>query len=72
MSDGTAAGFYQRRTQTLTPVIKRLIHTAKLMAIDEVETALAENIEETLCKVTTDDCSLILMVEGNEEVGNTL
>ena len=72
MSDGTAAGFYQRRTQTLSPVIKRLIHAVKLMAIDEVETALAENIEETLCKVTTDDCSLILMVEGNEEVGNTL
>ena len=70
MSDGTAAGFYQRRTQTLTPVIKRLIHAVKLMAIDEVETALVENIKETLCKVTTDDCSLILMVKGNESTPN--
>lgn len=68
MSDGTAAGFYQRRTHTLIPAIKRLVHATKLMAIDEVETALVENIQETLCKVTTDDCSLILMVEGNDEV----
>ncbi len=65
MSDGTAAGFYQRRTKTLSSVIKRLIHATKLMAIDEVETPLVENIQETLCKVTTDDCSLILMVEDN-------
>lgn len=63
MSDGTAAGFYQRSSHTLMPIVKKLIAAVKILPVVDVERELAANFAETLCKVTTDDCSLILLAK---------
>ena len=72
MSDGTAEGMYQRGTQSLIPAFERLIHATKIMPSVEVEEQLRENMRDTLCKVTMDDCSLILLVDGVESVLETV
>ena len=72
MSDGTAEGMYQRRTQSLVPAFERLIHATKMMPIVEVESQLGENMRDTLCKVTMDDCSLILLVDGISDLNETV
>lgn len=61
MSDDTANGFYQRNSQTLMPVMKKIIQAAKILSVEEVEIELAKNFRETLCQITTDDCSLVLL-----------
>lgn len=63
MSDGTAEGMYQRDTQNFMPIVEKLIKAAKLLPPHEVEAELKANFQETLCKVTADDCSLILLVK---------
>ena len=65
MSDGTATGMYHHDTQILIPIVEQLIHGAKLMPPEEVETELTRNFRETLCKITADDCSLILLVKSD-------
>ncbi|MBQ7703828.1 MAG: protein phosphatase 2C domain-containing protein [Selenomonadaceae bacterium] len=67
MSDGTASGFYQRQSQNLMPVMKKIIQAAKILPVEEVEKGLAENFRETLCKITADDCSLVLLLKCADE-----
>lgn len=67
MSDGTAAGFYDRKTKELMPIVKKIIHAAKIFPTTEVESGLTANFRETLCKVTGDDCSLVLLVKAVTE-----
>ena len=62
MSDGAASGFYNRKSQTLMPVMKKIINAVKILPAEDVERELAENFRETLCQITTDDCSMILLV----------
>lgn len=66
MSDGTAMGLYNRNSQKLMPILKKLINAVKILPTEDVEKELAENFRETLCQITADDCSLVILANTNE------
>ena len=66
MSDGASSGFYNRRSQLLVPILKKIIETVNLLPTEDVERELTENLKETLCKITTDDCSLVILSNAKD------
>lgn len=63
MSDGTENSLYDKRNKTLAPVVSRLVSSCAYCT-NEVS---QKNIEEIVCEFftrkTTDDCSLMIMVD---------
>ena len=61
MSDGAASGFYNRSSQNLMPILKKIIAAVNILPSEDVENELKKNFSETLCQITADDCSLVIL-----------
>lgn len=66
MSDGAASGFYNRSSQNLVPILKKIIEAVNILPAEDVERELTENFNETLCKITADDCSLVILSNAKD------
>ncbi len=63
MSDGPETSLYNKRSKQLVSGIKNIMLSCSLLSIDEANENLQRSIEETLKKRTTDDCSLLFLLD---------
>ena len=63
MSDGTEASLYSKRNKCLAPVLKKLMNLSQSMESFYLQNEIKNSFEQVVAKATTDDCSLIFLVE---------
>lgn len=63
MSDGTEASFYNKKENTLAPALRKLMALSQLLDCTCLEEEVRRSFEDVVKKNTTDDCSLVLLVE---------
>ena len=61
MSDGTAQSLYHRQTQTLAPVIVKLMHRVCLIDRDVLQNQLKTALDTVVAQNTRDDCSIAIL-----------
>lgn len=66
MSDGTEASLYDKKEKRLADVIKKIMNLCQLVLPRKVEEQLRTSFEVAVRQATSDDCSMILMVEDRE------
>ena len=62
MSDGTETSLYNKRDKRLADVLKKIMSLCLVLPSSKMEEHLINSFESTIKKVTTDDCSIALMV----------
>lgn len=65
MSDGTEASLYNKREKKLADVLKKIMNLCVVIGEEKIEEQLISSFESTIKQATTDDCSIILMVNDN-------
>lgn len=68
MTDGTEAALYHKRDKCLAPALKRMIHLCRLLPKARAEQLLAETLQNTVSKATTDDCGIAFLVNAPENL----
>ncbi|MBQ3665406.1 MAG: protein phosphatase 2C domain-containing protein [Lachnospiraceae bacterium] len=63
MSDGTEASLYNKREKSLAPVLKKIMDLSQTMRVDCLQNEIERSFENVIKNSTTDDCSLIILVE---------
>jgi hypothetical protein len=63
MSDGTEASLYNKREKSLAPALKKIMDLSHFMRADCLRDEIERSFESVIKKSTTDDCSLIILVE---------
>lgn len=63
MSDGTETSLYNKREKCLAQALKRLMDLSQIMDIECLQRELEKSFEKVIKNATTDDCSLIYLVE---------
>jgi len=66
MSDGTEESFYDRRERKLAEVLKNIIEKMMTESIKEIQLKLEESFKNIIIQKTTDDCSIVILV--NEKI----
>ena len=66
MSDGTEESFYDRRERKLAEVLKNIIEKMITEPVKEIQLKLEESFKNVIIQKTTDDCSIVILV--NEEM----
>lgn len=62
MSDGTEASLYNKREKKLADVLKKIMGLCSVILPEKIEEQLLSSFESVLKQATTDDCSIVLMV----------
>lgn len=65
MSDGTEASLYNKREKSLAPVLKKIMDLSHIMNVECLQNEMKKSFENVIKKSTTDDCSLIILVEDD-------
>lgn len=65
MSDGVEASLYNKRERKLAPALKKLMDLSQIMDTCYLQSEIEKSFENVIKNLTTDDCSLILLVEEN-------
>ena len=68
MSDGTETSFYDKKKESLAEVIKKLMLMCDTHKSEVIEKLLELSFEKTLTQRTTDDCSIIILYDAEENV----
>lgn len=63
MSDGTENSLYDKREKRLAPAVKKLMKLSQVMVKECLESELKDCFEEVVKEVTTDDCSIAMLVQ---------
>lgn len=63
MSDGTEASLYNKREKSLAPALKKIMDLSHIMEADCLQNEIKRSFENVIKNSTTDDCSLIILVE---------
>lgn len=63
MSDGTEASLYNKREKSLAPALKKIMDLSQVMKVNCLENEVERSFENVIKNSTTDDCSLIILVE---------
>lgn len=63
MSDGTEASLYNKREKSLAPALKKIMDLSHVMKVDCLQDEVERSFENVIKNSTTDDCSLIVLVE---------
>jgi len=66
MSDGTETSLYNKRDKRLADVLKKIMNLCVVIPVEKMEEQLIKSFESTIKKATTDDCSIVLMVNDND------
>lgn len=67
MSDGTEASLYNKREKSLAPALKKIMDLSHNMEVDCLQNEIKRSFENVIRNATTDDCSLIMLVEEDHE-----
>lgn len=67
MSDGTEAGLYNRREKKLADVIKKIMEMSIIIERKELEKLIEQSFENVVKKVTSDDCSIAILMDDYDE-----
>lgn len=65
MSDGTEASLYNKQEKSLAPALKKIMNLSQVMKEDCLQNELERSFENVIKNSTIDDCSLIILVEGD-------
>lgn len=66
MSDGTETGFYDKRKQCFAAALRRIIQLSMLYVHpEELQDQLQQSFKDTLCHVTQDDCSMVILAKSD-------
>ena len=63
MSDGTETSLYNKRDKSLAPALKKIMDLSQYMKADCLQNEMSKSFENVIKNSTTDDCSLIILVE---------
>lgn len=63
MSDGTEASLYNKREKSLAPALKKIMELSQVIKSDCLQSEMERSFENVIKNSTTDDCSLIILVE---------
>ena len=63
MSDGTETCLYNKREKSLVSVLKKLMDLSQIMDKECLQREIEKSFEKVIKNATTDDCSLIFLVE---------
>lgn len=63
MSDGTEASLYNKREKSLAPALKKIMDLSQVIKSDCLQSEMESSFENVIKNSTTDDCSLIILVE---------
>lgn len=63
MSDGTEASLYNKREKSLAPALKKIMDLSQVIKSDCLQSEMERSFENVIKNSTTDDCSLIILVE---------
>ena len=72
MSDGPEVSLYDKRTKQLANGIKNVMLSCSLLSVEEANENLHGILEDTLKKRTTDDCSLLFVVDKERVIKKLL
>lgn len=67
MSDGTSDSFYDKKTKTLVPSTKNFFEYLKSEEEEEMQELVDNTFREVISKKTFDDCSICLILVGEED-----
>lgn len=68
MSDGTEQSLYHKRSKTLAPAIKRLMHRTCLVDAEILTPQLEDALNSVVAANTQDDCSIALLARTSEQL----
>ncbi len=68
MSDGSAESLYSKQNKVLAPAVGQMFGWLNQYTVNEVSSALANNLEKLVKMKTTDDCSISLLVAYSKKV----
>ena len=66
MSDGTEVSLYNKREKKLADVLKRIMSLCLVILPEKIEEQLLSSFESVIKQATTDDCSIVLMVNDKD------
>lgn len=66
MSDGTETSLYNKKEKKLAEVLKKIMSLCIVVSSERVEEQLKNSFETTIKQATTDDCSIVFMVNDKE------
>lgn len=66
MSDGTEVSLYNKREKKLADVLKRIMSLCLVILPEKIEEQLLSSFEYVIKQATTDDCSIVLMVNDKD------
>ena len=72
MSDGTGNSLYSKRNKTLAPVISRIVLCCAHSTEEASQKVLDEIVNDFFVRKTTDDCSLMIMVDAEKYHGTAI
>lgn len=64
MSDGTSTSMYNKRTNEIVPVLKKIMQMCTFMQAHKIEEQLQNSFETVIRGATGDDCSIIILKKG--------
>lgn len=67
MSDGSEASLYNKREKKLADVLKRIMEKSIYIVSNRLEEQLQDSFENVIRQATTDDCSIILLMNDKDE-----
>lgn len=65
MSDGTEAALYNKREKRLSNGIKKIMNLCSYISVLKIEDMLIKSFDYIVNHITTDDCSICIMVNDN-------
>ena len=68
MSDGAEQSLYHKRTKTLAPAVKRLMHRTCLVANEILTPQLEEALNSVVIENTFDDCSVAILSKTSAQL----
>lgn len=66
MSDGTETGLYHKREKRLSDVLGKIIQMTTYTPVSLIESELEDSFSKVLRNITTDDCSIALLVNTDD------
>lgn len=62
MSDGTETSLYSKKERKLADVLKKIMQMSTVISTNKVQEQLKQSFENVIIQATTDDCSIVIMV----------
>ena len=72
MSDGAEISLYNKKTKQLVPGLKNVMLNCSLLSCEEAQEAIKDSLENVLKEKTSDDCSILVMINREKLIARFL